>query len=98
MAEQITWKNLSFSLFFLLLTFNLSACGTNTKYGIAKINSTPTGAEIVNLKELPLSNLTHIAPISSQKVNDTLLEWARKPESNPYQYPADRIYGAGLED
>lgn len=29
----------------------LTGCGAQTKYGVAKINSTPAGAEIVNLKD-----------------------------------------------
>lgn len=40
---------------FILLTVSflllLSGCGTQTKYGTAKITSSPEGAEIVNLKD-----------------------------------------------
>jgi len=43
-------KTLSFYCLALLLLVVLSAC-SNTCYGVAKIESTPTGAEVVDLKD-----------------------------------------------
>ncbi|MEI7718734.1 MAG: hypothetical protein WCI72_02610 [archaeon] len=54
-----------------------------------------TSVEIVGVRELPFSNVTHISPVSSRKVNDTLLEWANNPETNPYTRSTNWIYRAG---
>ncbi len=51
MQKKLSWKSLNLSLSILFIALTLTGCGINKKYGIAKINSTPTGAEIINLKD-----------------------------------------------
>lgn len=51
MRDKTRWTKFTISVFLLLIAALLTGCGGSTKYGIAKINSTPTGAEIINLKD-----------------------------------------------
>ena len=51
MQRKMNWKDICLFLSILFIAANLTGCGINKKYGIAKINSTPTGAEIINLKD-----------------------------------------------
>lgn len=60
-----------------------------------EMEPTEKDIQITSIKELPFENVMHISPISSQKVNDTLLEWAANPETNPYYNPTKWIYRAG---
>jgi len=40
---------------------------------------------IVDLRELPFQKVIKISPVSSSKINETLLEWATNPEISPYR-------------
>ncbi len=51
MRKTFNWKNLTLAAFLLFLVTAVTGCGGFYKYGIAKINSTPAGAEIINLKD-----------------------------------------------
>jgi hypothetical protein len=51
MQKQPVQNTLSALVFLLFAAFLLPGCGVSHKYGVAKINSTPSGAEIINLKD-----------------------------------------------
>jgi len=53
----------SFNILFVLCFFlflSQSGCSSSPKYGVAKIDSTPPGAEVVNLKDNTLLGITPV--------------------------------------
>lgn len=51
MRKKFGCKKLTVAVLLLFTALVLTGCGAMNKYGIAKINSTPAGAEIINLKD-----------------------------------------------
>lgn len=51
MREKTNWIKPTFSVFLLFIAMILAGCAGSNGYGVAKINSTPAGAEIINLKD-----------------------------------------------
>jgi len=51
MQNTLPMLKLRVFLFSLLFIMSLTGCGMSSKYGVAKINSTPSGAEVINLKD-----------------------------------------------
>lgn len=51
MNKRVDLRKRMINMAILALMILLSGCATSTKYGAAKISSTPAGAEVVNLKD-----------------------------------------------
>ncbi len=51
MEKKVWIRNTLTPFIFLSCILLLTGCGSKIKYGVAKIDSTPQGAEVVNLKD-----------------------------------------------
>lgn len=50
-----------------------------------EMDSTNRRVKVSSLRELPFQNVVNISPISSQKINNSFLEWTSDPQSNPHR-------------
>ena len=58
-----------------------------------EIEMNPFGktVKISGLRKLPFENIIYVAPISSQEINGTFLDWIDNPQKNPYKDLANWI-------
>jgi len=85
LSDEVTQKNVHYESVRLPGYENKGIVLEEKRAYEIEMRPTKKSIEITGLRELPFKKLTHIAPISSQKINDTLLNWATNPQNNPYR-------------